>query len=254
MTSIQDKSALPPSFRNLQILEVLASEGRPLTATEINASLNLPVPTIHRLVGNLEAEGFLSRDIDGRSYKPGPKLRQMMQGVIRFWHQNLPQRDVLIRLNQRLGETCNLSIPDGDAMLYIDRVETHWPLRIQLHIGSRVPLHATAAGKLALSQINDGRLERYLKRAELRAYTAQTLTDPDRLREELRQIRQQGYSTDTGEFVPGMIAMAVPVLDRSGQMIATVSFHAPVQRLTLDEGLKYLPDLRAAAEELAELM
>jgi len=254
MTSIQDKSALPPSFRNLQILEVLASEGRPLTATEINASLNLPVPTIHRLVGNLEAEGFLSRDIDGRSYQPGPKLRQMMQGVIRFWHQNLPQRDVLIRLNQRLGETCNLSIPDGDAMLYIDRVETHWPLRIQLHIGSRVPLHATAAGKLALSQINDGKLERYLKRAELRAYTAQTLTDPDRLREELRQIRQQGYSTDTGEFVPGMIAMAVPVLDRSGQMIATVSFHAPVQRLTLDEGLKYLPDLRAAAEELAELM
>lgn len=254
MTSLQDKSALPPSFRNLQILEVLASEGRPLTATEINASLNLPVPTIHRLVGNLEAEGFLTRHIDGRSYQPGPKLRQMMQGVIRFWHQDLPQRDVLIRLNQRLGETCNLSIPDGDAMLYIDRVETHWPLRIQLHVGSRVPLHATAAGKLALSQINDGKLERYLKRTELHAYTAQTITDPDRLRDELRQIRQQGYSTDTGEFVPGMIAMAVPVLDRSGQLIATVSFHAPVQRLTLAEGLKYLPDLRAAAEELAGLM
>ncbi|WP_199261588.1 IclR family transcriptional regulator [Paracoccus binzhouensis] len=254
MTSIQDKSSLPPSFRNLQILEVLAGEGRPLTATEINASLNLPVPTIHRLVGNLEAEGFLIRHIDGRSYQPGPKLRQMMQGVIRFWHQDLPQRDVLIRLNQRLGETCNLSIPDGDAMLYIDRVETHWPLRIQLHVGSRVPLHATAAGKLALSQINDGKLERYLKRAELQAYTAQTLTDPDRLRDELRQIRQQGYSTDTGEFVPGMIAMAVPVLDRAGQLIATVSFHAPVQRLTLAEGLKYLPDLRAAAEELAQLI
>lgn len=254
MTSLQDKSSLPPSYRNLQILEVLASEGRPLTATEINASLNLPVPTIHRLVGNLEAEGFLIRHIDGRSYQPGPKLRQMMQGVIRFWHQDLPQRDVLIRLNQRLGETCNLSIPDGDAMLYIDRVETQWPLRIQLHVGSRVPLHATSAGKMALSQIDDGKLGRYLKRAELRAYTAQTLTDPDRLREELRQIRQQGYSTDTGEFVPGMIAMAVPVLDRSGQLIATVSFHAPEQRLTLAEGMKYLPDLRAAAEELAALM
>ncbi|WJS86529.1 IclR family transcriptional regulator [Paracoccus sp. TOH] len=254
MTSIQDKSSLPPSFRNLQILEVLASEGRPLTATEINASLNLPVPTIHRLVGNLEAEGFLTRDIDGRSYQPGPKLRQMMQGIVRFWHQNLPQRDVLIRLNQRLGETCNLSIPDGDAMLYIDRVETHWPLRIQLHVGSRVPLHATAAGKLCLSQINDGKLERYLKRAELRAYTAQTLTDPERLREALHQIREQGYSSDSEEFVPGMIALAVPVLDRSGQLVATVSFHAPVQRLTLAEGLKHLPDLRAAAEELTELM
>lgn len=254
MTSIQDKPSLPPSFRNLQILEVLASEGRPLTATEINAALGLPVPTIHRLVGNLEAEGFLSRHIDGRSYQPGPKLRQMMQGVIRFWHQNLPQRDVLIRLNQRLGETCNLSIPDGDAMLYVDRVETHWPLRIQLHVGSRVPLHATAAGKLCLSLINDGKLERYLKRAHLTAHTGQTITEPDRLREALRRIRQQGYSTDSEEFVPGMIAVAVPVLDRSGQLVATVSFHAPVQRLTLAEGLKHLPDLRAAAEELTQLI
>lgn len=254
MTSLQDKSALPPSFRNLQILEVLASEGRPLTATEINASLNLPVPTIHRLVGNLEAEGFLSRHIDGRSFQPGPKLRQMMQGVIRFWHQDLPQRDVLIRLNHRLGETCNLSIPDGETMLYIDRVETHWPLRIQLHVGSRVPLHATAAGKLALAEIDEAKLDRYLRRAELHAFTEQTLTDPDRLRAELQRIRQQGYSTDCGEFVPGMIAMAVPVLDRSGQLIATVSFHAPVQRLTLAEGMKHLPDLRAAAAELAALI
>ncbi|WP_238986917.1 IclR family transcriptional regulator [Paracoccus sp. MKU1] len=145
-------------------------------------------------------------------------------------------------------------IPDGDAMLYIDRVETHWPLRIQLHVDSRVPLHATAAGKLALSQINDGKLERYLKRAELHAYTAQTLTDPERLREALRQIRERDYSSDSEEFVPSMIALAVLVLDRSGQLIATVSFHAPVQRLTLGEGLKYLPDLRAAAEELAQLM
>ncbi|ARC37343.1 IclR family transcriptional regulator [Paracoccus yeei] len=254
MTSIQDKSPLPPSFRNLQILEVLASEGRPLTATEINASLNLPVPTIHRLVGNLEAEGFLTRHIDGRSYQPGPKLRQMMQGVIRFWHQDLPQRDVLIRLNQRLGETCNLSIPDGDAMLYIDRVETHWPLRIQLRVGSRVPLHATAGGKMCLSLIDQDKLDRYLKRAELQGYTTQTMTDRHQLHEELRRIRQQGYATDSEEWVPGMIAVAVPVLGSSGQLIATVSFHAPVQRLTLAEGLKYLPDLQAAAEELTRLM
>ena len=146
MTRLQDKSSLPPSFRNLQILEVLASEGRPLTATEINASLNLPVPTIHRLVGNLEAEGFLSRHIDGRSYQPGPKLRQMMQGVIRFWHQDLPQRDVLIRLNQRLGETCNLSIPDGHSVVYIDRVEANWPLRVSLAAGSCIPLCARDIG------------------------------------------------------------------------------------------------------------
>ncbi|WP_367275800.1 IclR family transcriptional regulator [uncultured Paracoccus sp.] len=253
MKTFQDPQSSAPSFRNLQILEVLAAHGQPLTATEINASLKLPVPTIHRLVGNLEAEGYLIRHIDGRSYQPGPRLQQMMRGVIRFWHQDLPQRDILIRLNQRIGETCNLSIPDGDAMLYVDRVETQWPLRIQLHVGSRVPLHATSAGKMCLSQINDGKLQRYLKRAELKAFTPQTITDPQRLRDALRQIREQGYSTDSEEFVPGMIALAVPVLDRAGELMATVSFHAPIQRLTLEAAMKYLPDLRAAAEELSQL-
>lgn len=252
--TMQDKAQLPPSYRNLQILEVLAAEGRPLTATEINATLNLPVPTIHRLVGNLEAEGFLVRHTDGRSYQPGPKLRQMMLGVMRFWHQNLPQRDVLIRLNAQLGETCNLAIPDGDAMIYIDRVETHWPLRIQLHVGSRVPLHATAAGKLCLSQMTDAALERYLSRTMLAAHTPRTLTQPDQLLAEVRHIRAQGYSTDSQEFVPGMIAVAVPVLDAGDRLMATVSFHAPEQRLTLEQGLRHLPALRAAATELAAVI
>ena len=254
MQNAADKPHLPPSFRTLQILEVLAAEGRPLTATEINASLKLPVPTIHRLVGNLEAEGFLLRHLDGRSYQPGPKLRRMMQGVMRFWHQNLQARDVLVRLNERLGETCNLSIPDGDAMLYIDRVETQWPLRIQLHVGSRVPLHATAAGKLSLSFMDEAALGRYLKRAGFEAYTDATITDPARLREEVHRIAQQGYSTDSHEFVSGMIAVAVPVKDPAGHLMATLSFHAPEQRMTLEKGLQHLPHLFAAADELAQLI
>ncbi len=71
MQEYQDSSQAPPSLRNLQILEVLAREARPMTATEINASLGLPKPTIHRLVATLEQEGYLSRQLDGRSYLPG---------------------------------------------------------------------------------------------------------------------------------------------------------------------------------------
>lgn len=254
MPTSPDSAAPAPSFRILQILQVLAAEGRPLTATEINASLRLPVPTIHRLVGNLETEGFLTRHLDGRSYLPGPKLRQMMLGVVRFWQQNLPQREVLMRLNARIGETCNLSIPDGDAMRYIDRVETHWPLRIQLHVGSRVPMHATAAGKMCLSQLPDAMLERYLKRAALPAHTPQTITDADQLRNALHQIREQRHSTDSEEFVPGMIAVAVPVPGPSGDLVATLSFHAPRQRLSLSDGLAHLPDLHRAAAELSDLI
>lgn len=246
-----DSHAIPSNLRNLYVLEVLARASRPLTATEINASLQLPVPTIHRLVGTLEAEGFLTRDIDGRSYLPGPRLREMARGTMLGWFHQQPRRQILIRLNNAVGETCNLSIPDGDAMLYIDRVETQWPLRIQLQIGSRVPLHASASGKLCLALLPETARERLLKQTRLQAHTAHTITDPDRLRETLAQIRAQGYSTDAEELQDGMIAVAVPVHDKAGRMTATVSFHAPMQRMTLERGLTFLPALRIAADELA---
>jgi len=254
MDQSPDQTNSPPSLRNLQILEVVASEARPLTATEINAVLGLPKPTIHRLVANLEEEGYLTRHIDGRGYLPGPKLREMMLGVMRAGHHQLPRREVLIRLNAAVGETCNLSIPDGDAMIYVDRVETHWPLRIALKVGSRVPLHATSAGKVALAHMSDPALSRFLSKARLVAHTERTITDPATLRAEIERIRAEGHSTDQQEFVTGMIAVAVPVLDAQGRLCATLSFHAPVQRLPLEEGLKHLPDLRRAAADLAELI
>lgn len=253
MPSQPEPGSTSPSQRNLQILEVIAQEARPLTATEINVSLKLPKPTIHRLVANLESEGYLMRHLDGRSYLPGQKLRAMMLGVMRAGHHQLPQRDILIRLNDQVGETCNLSIPDGDAMVYVDRVETQWPLRIQLQIGSRVPLHATAGGKVSLAQMDETSLERLLKHIQLKAYTENTLTSTQQLRAELVQIRKQGYATDSEEFVPGMIAVAVPVIARNGTMIATISFHAPAQRLSLSAGLLHLPALTAAAADLAAL-
>ncbi|WP_347267717.1 IclR family transcriptional regulator [Paracoccus sp. (in: a-proteobacteria)] len=252
MPAASDHDSIPSGLRNLCILEALAAGGRPMTATEINAALNLPVPTIHRLVGTLESEGFLSRQIDGRSYLPGPRLRQLARGAMLGGYYSQPRHDTLIRLNAQVGETCNLSIPDGDAMLYIDRVETQWPLRIQLQVGSRVPLHATASGKMCLAMLPEALRERILRRAPLEAHSAQTITDPGRLRAALDEIRRQGHATDNEELMAGMIALAVPVLDAEGRLAATVSFHAPVQRLTLEQGMRHLPALQAAASELAQ--
>ena len=252
MNDDHDPPGAAPSLRNLQILEVLASEARPMTPTEINGLLKLPKPTIHRLVANLEAQGYLSRHLDGRSYLPGPKLRRMMLGVMRAASHDLPRRAILTRLNAAVGETCNLAIPDGDAMVYVDRVETKWPLRIALQIGSRVPLHATAAGKVALAAMPEPLFERYLKAVTLAPHTDRTLTDPALVRLEIARVRAQDYGQDDGEFIDGMIALAVPVRPAGGQLAATVSFHAPRQRLSLARSLDHLPALRSAASELAE--
>lgn len=247
-----DKTAT--NLRNLLILEALAKQGGPASATDLNATLNLPKPTIHRLVATLEAEGFLVRDLDGRSYLPGPRMRQMALGIMRFGSHSAPQREVLLRLNEQVGETCNLSMLDVDAMIYVDRVETQWPLRVQLHVGSRVPLHATSAGKVCLAYMPPAQLDRYLASARLNAYTPATITDTARLREELIRVRECQYGTDTGEFVEGMIAIAVPILDAAGKYLASVSFHAPRQRMTVEDGLIHLDALRQASAELSQLI
>lgn len=254
MTVDQEPAGPAPSLRNIQILEVLAAEARPMTPTEINATLKLPKPTIHRLVGNLEEQGYLSRHLDGRSYLPGPRLRQMMLGVMRATQHLLPRHEVLTRLNAQVGETCNLSIPDGDAVVYVDRVETQWPLRIALQVGSRVPLHATSAGKVCLAAMDEQVFEKYLRSMALKSYTPHTITSPDRLRAEIARVRALGYGQDHQEFVDGMIALAVPVRNESGHLVATLSFHAPIQRLTPQEGLKHLPILRGCAAELAAIL
>ncbi len=244
-----------PSLRNLQLLEVLGREGRAMTSAELNAVLELPKPTLHRLIGSLEEQGFLLKDIDGRSYLPGPRYQAMAMGAVRASFTCLPAREVLVAMNRRIGETCNLSIPDGDAMLYIDRVETHWPLRIALlHIGSKVPFHATSAGKVGLSMPAPKILDGYLAASEKVSYTRNTITDPDRLREEVALVRERGYATDREEFVDGMIALAVPVLDGGRRFRATLSFHAPIQRLPFDRVLMHLDTLHDAAAKLGALL
>jgi DNA-binding IclR family transcriptional regulator len=161
---------------------------------------------------------------------------------------------VLSRLAEEIGETCNIAIPDGEAMSYLDRVETKWPLRIQLPVGTRVPLYCTASGKMYLSHLDDAHLERFLRAARLEPRARATITDPARLRDEIAATRLRGFSEDAEEFMEGMIAIAAPVLDDRGRLACTLSFHAPTMRLTLAESRRHVPRLRAAAAELSALL
>ena len=248
------KSSIPTSLRLLTVIEEIARAGGPITPTEANARLGLPKPTIHRLFATLEAEGFVQRDLDGRGFGPGPRLRTLAAGVLSSQTARAARQAILQRLSADIGETCNIALPDGDAMIYLERVETHWPLRIQLPIGTRVPLHCTASGKMYLSSLTPAQLRAYLGAGPLPARTQATITDPAVLSAELSEVRAEGRAFDREEFMEGMIAVAVPVTDAEGRLVATLSAHAPDARLDLGRAAGYLPALRAAAAELGALV
>ena len=247
-------TTIPTNLRLLFLLEEIARVGVPLTPTAANEVLGLPKPTIHRLFHRLEEEGFLQRDIDGRSYSAGQRLRKMSVNVLSSSRVRTVRLAVLNALTEDVGETCNIATPDRDGMVYLDRVETKWPLRIQWPIGTTVPFHCTASGKMYLSSLAPRHLAKYLSAAILDQHTTKTMTDPQMLLEEIELTRERGYSTDNEEFMDGMVAIAVPIHDYHGRLMSTLSVHAPTQRVTLSDLEQHLELFRQAAADLSELV
>jgi len=246
--------AIPTNLRLLIVLETMAEAGVPVTPTEVNQKLNLPKPTIHRLFATLENEGFIQREIDGRGYSPGPRSRKMSTGILSSLRIRTGRLAILKMLAEDIGETCNIAIPDRDAMVYLDRVESKWPLRIQLPVGTRVPLYCTASGKMYLSSLDRRHLRSYAMSTDMKARTKTTISNPEALITEAISIRERGYSTDNSEFMEGMIAVAVPIFEGTGRMVSTLSFHAPEQRLKLDDAIQYVEKLQTAASKLSGLL
>ncbi|MEX0301452.1 MAG: IclR family transcriptional regulator [Leisingera sp.] len=251
--SDKKEGQIPTNLRLLVLLEEVARRGVAVKPAEMIEAMGLPKPTVHRLMQTAEGEGFLQRDLDGRAYGPGPRLRKLALNTMSSEHLRTARLSILKSVAEDFGETCNLATPDREGMIYLDRVETKWPLRIQLPIGTEVPFHCTASGKMYLSTLKSSSLEAVLRSRPLASMTEQTRTDPDVLIGELEAIRSRGYSTDEEEFIAGMVAVAVPVWDLRNRLLATLSIHAPVQRRSLQDLIGFLPSLQTAAKELAEL-
>jgi len=245
---------IPTNLRALRIIEAFAEAGRPMTPTELNAYCELPKPTIHRLCHTLEKEGLLIRDVDGNSLRPARRLRRMASGLLSTSRVHIVRHKILEWVAHEVGETCNLVMPDDEGMLYLDRVETHWPLRFQLPVGSHVPFHCTATGKLFLSSFEDKDLERMLSVLILTPEADNSITTEDALRNELRRIREAGYSLDNEEFIPGMVAAAVPIFDPDKRFFAALAFHAPKQRVPFEQVLEKVDTLKAGARRMEAVL
>jgi len=250
----EKQGQIPTNLRLLVLLEEVAKVGVPVTPSSLKEKLNLPKPTLHRLFHTAEEAGFLQRDIDGRSYGPGPRLRRLAVDTVSSQRVRMVRLTILRRVAETIGETCNIATPDRDGMIYLDRVETHWPLRIQLPVGSQVPFHCTASGKMYLSSLRASYLERFLQNAVLERHVPGTLTNKAALKAELEKTKARGYSIDAEEFMEGMGAIAVPIYDMQKRLVSTLSVHAPLQRLGIEDLEAKVSTLFHAADELSQLI
>jgi len=231
------------------IIEHLVSADEPPQLADLSEALGMPKPSVHRMLLQLEETGIVTRDIQGKAYYAGARLTRLSVSAMGQLMRRDNIRDVMHRLVSRLGETCNLGVLDGDRVLYLERVECDKPLRLYLAAGSRVPLHATATGKLLLAFMSTAKREALIDLDRVEILTPNTLSG-DALRARLEQIRATGLSVNREESMLGLAGVSVPVHDPSGQVLAGLAVHAPVSRFAEAEVEEAKTALLEAAREI----
>ncbi len=245
---------IPTNLRTMLVLEAMGRQSGPLSAAEIGRLVGLPKQTAHRLCKTLVEEGYLARDSKRGHLRPGPRAREMASGILRISSGHVARHQILKSVADQVGETVNFVMPENPGMSYKDRVETNWPFRIQLPVGSHVPFHCTASGKTFLATLPVAERRRVVSGITLDPLTRNTITKVDDLMDELATAARQGYALDNEEFFDDMVAVAVPVRDRSGRYFASLAAHGPVQRLSLEKLVSLAPLLHDASERLTTVI
>jgi DNA-binding IclR family transcriptional regulator len=253
-TSMPQRARVPVNSalrKSLAVLDCLIAADRPCTLAAIARTLDLPRQTVHRLLQQLSEEGLVGRALDPEAYVIGLRMHGLASAVVHARWQQAPLRAHLSRLVAAVGETCNVGVLDGDRVLYVERVECDWPLRAQLRAGDRVPVHATAIGKLLLAHLPTRARARLLGALALERYTARTITDREQLAAALGDIRQQGYSINEEENTQGLVGIAVPIRDARERVVAGLAMHAPSARTSLARARELRPIIERTAAALA---
>ncbi|HVO86975.1 MAG TPA: IclR family transcriptional regulator [Casimicrobiaceae bacterium] len=238
----------------LAVLEAVAQFDEPVAAVDLIPRLQLPRATVHRIAVTLERLGYLHREPGSKRFTIGFRQQRLALASLINSATRGARHAILQSLVADVGETCNVTVLDGNEVAYIDRVESDWPLRTHLQPGSRVPIHCGASGMMFLSAMPASKRRAILRSAPLRKFTDKTVIDPDRIEENLRQIRRNDVAIEVEEFMQGLIGLAVPVRDRTGRLCATVSMHAPTARFTVEQVLAQVPALRKAAAAVEQLL
>ncbi|CAN1599567.1 Pca regulon regulatory protein [Pseudomonas mediterranea] len=237
--------------RGLAVVQAFQERKRHLTIAQISHRTEIPRAAVRRCLHTLIKLGYATTD--GRTYSLLPKVLTLGHAYLSSTPLAVSAQPYLDRMSEQLHEACNMATLEGDDILYIARSATTQRLiSVDLSVGGRLPAYCTSMGRILLAALDDASLRDYLDHAELQAKTSRTLHTPEALLECLQQVRLQGWCIVDQELEQGLRAIAVPVYDASGQVVAAlnVSTHAGrVSRNELEQ--RFLPSLLGASRDLS---
>jgi IclR family KDG regulon transcriptional repressor len=222
----------PALERGLKVLELLAEETSELGLKSIAHTLNIPVPSLWRILGVLRENGYVLFDPGRKTYRLGFKFLYLGNIVLNRMGFRSQARGYLKQLVEQTGETAELSARVKDQLILIDQVEGPDAVRLFSRVGSAYPyFHATAPGKVYLAHIDRDKLQSVMTRMGLPKITEHTITRLDVLEDELKSVAQNGFASDTEEMRAGVCRVASPVYDKTDKVAACLGIAAPSFRI-----------------------
>jgi DNA-binding IclR family transcriptional regulator len=214
--------------RALTILEILARVGE-AGVTEIAGELGVHKSTAFRLVTTLEAHRLVEQTAERGRYRLGVGMLRLAGATTARLDLVQEARPLCRQLAAETGETVNIAVLSESSALYLDQIAGSSALQPHNWVGQHIPLHATSNGKVLLSGLDDAEVNPLL--GTLSRYTATTITKKGRLREELALVREQGYAVAVDELEEGLTAVAAPIRNAHGDVVASMSVSGPTFRL-----------------------
>jgi DNA-binding IclR family transcriptional regulator len=235
--------------RAVTVLELLAKQGR-AGITEIAEELGVHKSTASRLVSVLESRGLVEQLGERGKYVLGSGLARLASAATGRLDLTKLSQPVCEELAGRLGETVNVAVRHDGAAINISQGFGSSAVAVQNWVGRRTPLYATSSGRVLLAHAGDAVREDLL-RGPLPSYTPHTITGPAELAAELDRVRRDGFAICFEQLETGLHAVAVPVCDPHGEVIAAMSASGPSYRLSRKRAREIVPGLAAAAAELS---
>jgi len=216
--------------KGLAVIRAFGRDHAALSLSDIARSAGMPAATARRCLLTLEELGYVTRN--GRNFLLRPKVLELGAAYLESIDIEQLTRTHLEELARETSDSAALCVLDGAEIAYVARTSVRTLLRLEAHVGSRFPAHATSTGRVLLAGLGPERLQHYFDTARFEPLTANTVIDPLKLRALIEEARRSGYSAVEDELAYGVIALAVPVFDHRSQVVAALNSSSHSGRTT----------------------
>jgi IclR family transcriptional regulator, pca regulon regulatory protein len=235
--------------RGLAVIRAFDERNPELTLSDVARSTGLTRAAARRFLLTLADLGYVRSD--GRWFSLSPRVLELGYAYLSSLSLTEVAEPHLERLVAEVHESSSVCVLDGEEIVYVARVPTSRIMTVSINVGTRFPAYATSMGRVLLAALEDGELDDYLERVELRPLSPRTITSEDALRAELAKVRRQGWALVDQELEEGLRSVGAPIRDRTGKIVAAVNLSAHASRMTIAAAKRDLiPPLLATAARI----